>query len=52
MSEKAKPTQREKFEEAARRVEADEDEAAFERKLKRLAKAKKAEPKKPTRDAG
>ncbi|GEM_PF-2985418 len=39
--------QADKFTEAARKAESDEDEAAFERKLKRLAKAK-PEPKKPS----
>ena len=40
MSEKAKESQSEKFKQLAHEVEADEDEATFKRKLKRLAKAK------------
>lgn len=45
---KPKPqSQRQKFIEAAHMVEADKDEAAFEQRLKKIAKAKpKDEPKK------
>lgn len=50
MNAKAKKeTQVEKFKEAAREAEADEDEAAFEDKLRRLAKQK---PDKPDKGKG
>jgi hypothetical protein len=40
MSKTPKESQSEKFKRLAREIEADEDEAAFEERLKRLAKAK------------
>ena len=40
-----RPSQRQKFIEAARKAGADESESAFEAKLKKIAKAK---PKKPS----
>lgn len=43
-------TQSEKFKRAARVLEVDEDEAAFKRKLARLAKAKKPEKEKTPDD--
>lgn len=39
-TKKQNETQAQKFKRLAREVEADEDEAAFDEKLKRLAKAK------------
>ena len=42
-----KMTQAEKFKRLAREIEADEDEAAFKERLKRLAKAKAQPEKKP-----
>ena len=47
MKPKPQISQRQKFVEAARKAEADESEAAFEEKLKKIAKTKpKDEPKK------
>lgn len=43
----SKKTQEAKFKEAARELEADEDEAAFERNLERLAKTKPEKKKTP-----
>jgi hypothetical protein len=37
-------TQKQKFEELARELECDEDEAAFDEALKRIARAPKPEP--------
>jgi len=42
-----KPTQLDKFKEAARELGADEDEARWDERLKKVAKAKPA-PEKPT----
>ena len=39
MSEKDKPSQLERFKEAARQLGCDEDEAAFDEKLKVIAKS-------------
>jgi hypothetical protein len=41
--QKPKQSQRQKFIDAARKAEADESEAAFEAKLKKIAKAKPKE---------
>lgn len=41
----APQTQAEKFQQAARDLECDEDEARFEEKVKRVATAPKADPK-------
>lgn len=46
-AKQAKETQAEKFKRLARELHADEDEAAFKRKLARLAKAKKPEKEQP-----
>ena len=43
MTKKAGKTQADKFKEAARELKADEDERAFERKLKKIAKQKPPE---------
>ncbi len=43
MPKSASKTQRQKFIEAAHMVEADKDEAAFEKRLKKIAKAKPKE---------
>ncbi len=41
-------SQIDRFKEAARQLEADENEAAFDEKLKAIAKQKPVEPRKPT----
>lgn len=49
LQEKPKP-QVDKFRDLARQLEADEDEAAFEEKVRKIAKATKVE--KPTNEQG
>ncbi len=46
MPDKNNPSQLDKFKQAARELEADEDEARWEERLKKVAKAK-PEPEKP-----
>lgn len=48
----ADKSQSEKFKDAARKAGADEDEAAFEDKLKRLAKAKPKSPQDKQKSSG
>jgi hypothetical protein len=43
--QESQKTQREKFEEAARELEADDSEEAFDAKLKKIAKAPPPKPK-------
>ena len=47
----SEPSQAEKFANLARKLECDEDEAAFDERLKKLATAKPG-PEKPGQDAG
>jgi hypothetical protein len=45
-----KPNQADKFRDLARELECDEDEAAFEEKVRKVATAPKAEPEEPGRE--